>query len=184
MSEGNNRAAPPPPAQPPSSAPSAPSDTGQAPVFQLQRVYLKDASLELPHAPQIFLEQDPPQVEVQLDVAHSMVVEGIYEVTVRVTTTARIKGRTLFLVESKQAGIFEIRMVPPDQLEPILGVVCPGIVYPYLRANVADLLNRTGLPPMHLAEINFEALYQQRLAQARAQAGADAAAGPALVTRQ
>jgi preprotein translocase subunit SecB len=122
--------------------------------------------------------QEAPQVEVQLDVAHATVVEGIYEVTVRVTTTARVKGKTLFLVEAKQAGIFEIRQVPAEQIDPILGVVCPGIIYPYLRANVADLLNRTGLPPMHLAEINFEALYQQRNAQ-------QAVGGmPAAVTRQ
>jgi len=173
MSEGNSRAASPPMTDP-AAAP-------QAPVFQLQRVYLKDASLELPHAPQIFLEQEAPQVEVQLDVDHTNIVEGIYEVTVRVTTTARIKGKPLFLVEAKQAGIFEIRMVPAEQLDPILGVVCPGIVYPYLRANVADLLNRTGLPPMHLAEINFEALYQQRLAQGRAEA---AAVPAAPLTRQ
>jgi preprotein translocase subunit SecB len=168
MSEGNNAAA----------QPQNPVTSPPGPVFQLQRVYLKDASLELPNAPQIFLEQEAPQVEVQLDVAHATVVEGIYEVTVRVTTTARVKGKTLFLVEAKQAGIFEIRQVPAEQIDPILGVVCPGIIYPYLRANVADLLNRTGLPPMHLAEINFEALYQQRNAQ-------QAVGGmPAAVTRQ
>jgi preprotein translocase subunit SecB len=162
MTDGNNSGA----------SPANPAAAPQGPVFQLQRVYLKDASLELPNAPQIFLEQEAPQVEVQLDVGHSSVVDGIYEVTVRVTTTARVKGKTLFLVEAKQAGIFEIRQVPAQQLDPILGVVCPGIVYPYLRANVADLLNRTGLPPMHLAEINFEALYQQRSAQLQANAAA------------
>ncbi|HUN91499.1 MAG TPA: protein-export chaperone SecB [Burkholderiaceae bacterium] len=169
MSDGNNAA-----------TPAAPTATNpQAPTFQLQRVYLKDASLELPNAPQIFLDQEAPQVEVQLDVGHETVVDGIYEVAVRVTTTARVKGKTLFLVEAKQAGIFEIRQVPAEQLEPILGVVCPGIIYPYLRANVADLLNRTGLPPMHLAEINFEALYQQRSAQLKAAGGT-----PPTETRQ
>ncbi|MCS6944327.1 MAG: protein-export chaperone SecB [Sutterellaceae bacterium] len=136
-----------------------------APVFQLQRVYLKDASLELPHAPTIFLEQEPPQVEVQLEVTHEKVLEGIYEVVVRATTTAKVKDKVLFLVEAKQAGIFELRGIPAAQFDAVVGIVCPNIVYPYLRANVADLVNRTGLPPIHLAEINFEALYQQRLAQ-------------------
>lgn len=145
------------------------------PVFQLQRCYLKDASLELPNAPRIFLEQQAPSVDVQLEVGNSSVLEGIYEVVVRVTATAKVGDKVLFLVEGKQGGIFEIRNVPKEQFEPIVGIVCPNIVYPYLRANVADLISRTGLPPIHLAEINFEALYQQRLAQQQAQAAAPAA---------
>ncbi len=144
-----------------SAAPAA----GNAPVFQLQRIYLKDASLELPHAPKIFLEQEAPQVDVQLEVTNEKVLDGIVEVVVRVTATAKLKDKVLFLVEAKQAGIFEMRGIPDEQVEPIMGIVCPGIIYPYLRANVADLINRTGLPPIHLAEINFESMYQQRLAQ-------------------
>lgn len=153
-----------------SAAPAA----GNAPVFQLQRVYLKDASLELPHAPHIFLEQEAPQVDVQLEVSNEAVVEGIVEVVVRTTVTAKIKDKVLFLVEGKQGGIFEMRGIPNDQFEAVAGIVCPGIVYPYLRANVADLISRTGLPPIHLAEINFEAMFQQRLAQQQA--------NPALIT--
>ncbi|HYB51664.1 MAG TPA: protein-export chaperone SecB [Burkholderiaceae bacterium] len=141
------------------------ASAASAPVFQLQRVYLKDASLEMPNAPQIFLEQGTPQIEVQLDVSHDSVVEGVTEVVVRVTVTARLSEKVLFLVEAKQAGIFELRGIPEPQLAAVLGIVCPGIIYPYLRANVADLLTRTGLPPIHLAEINFEALYQQRAGQ-------------------
>ena len=148
------------------------------PVFQLQRCYLKDASLELPHAPRIFLEQQSPNIDVQLEVSNSSVVEGIYEVVVRVTATAKVGDKTLFLVEGKQGGIFEIRGIPNEQFEPIVGIVCPNIVYPYLRANVADLISRSGLPPIHLAEINFEALYQQRMAQQQAQAAAATAATP------
>lgn len=144
-----------------SAAPAA----GNPPVFQLQRVYLKDASLELPNAPHIFLDQEAPQVDVQLEVGHDSVIEGIVEVVVRTTVTAKIKDKVLFLAEAKQAGIFEMRNIPQEQVDPILGIVCPGIVYPYLRANVADLITRTGLPPIHLAEINFESMYQQRLAQ-------------------
>lgn len=137
----------------------------QAPVFQLQRVYLKDASLEMPNAPKVFLEQDQPVFDVQLEVMSEKVMDPIFEVVVRVTVTAKVKDKVLFLVEGKQAGIFEMRSIPEQQVEPLLNVVCPNIVYPYLRANVADLINRTGLPPVHLAEINFEAVYQQRLAQ-------------------
>lgn len=150
----------------------------QGPVFQLQRCYLKDASLELPNAPRIFLEQQSPNIDVQLEVVNSPVLEGIYEVVVRVTATAKVGDKVLFLVEGKQGGIFEIRGIPNEQLEPIVGIVCPGIVYPYLRANIADLISRTGLPPIHLTEINFEALYQQRQAQQQAQAANVAAATP------
>lgn len=138
----------------------------QAPVFNIQRVYLKDASLELPNAPRIFLEQIPPQVDIALDVGAEPIGEGLWEVTVTSTVTARIEDRVLFLVECKQAGIFQIMNIPADQLDPVLGVVCPGIVYPYLRSSVSDLVSRTGLPPVTLNEINFEVFYQQRL-QAR-----------------
>jgi len=150
--------------QNPSSGGAGPA-TATGPVFQVQRIYLKDASLEMPHAPSIFLEQNPPQVDVQMDVGHEKVADGVYEVVVRVTVTARVMDKVLFLVEAKQAGIFELRGIPGDQFEPVVGIVCPGIVYPYLRANVADLVNRTGLPPIHLTEINFEALYRQKLSQ-------------------
>jgi preprotein translocase subunit SecB len=134
-------------------------------VFTVQRIYLKDASLEMPNAPTIFLEEGAPQVDVQMDIGNEKVADGIHEIAVRVTLTARIKDKVLFLVEAKQAGIFELRGIPADQLDPVLGIVCPGIVFPYLRANVADLITRSGLPPIHLTEINFEALYRQRLAQ-------------------
>jgi preprotein translocase subunit SecB len=162
---------------------TSPTAAATAPVFQVQRVYLKDASLEMPHAPGIFLESENPKVDVQLEVSDAPVIEALHEVVVRVTVTAKVKDKVLFLVEGKQAGIFEIRNVPAEQKPPILGIVCPGIVYPYLRASIADLISRTGLPPIHLAEINFEAFYQQRLAalakqsaQPAATAGANGAA--------
>ena len=124
---------------------------------------MKDASLAVPNAPQIFLEQEAPAVEVQLDVSDTALAEGLYEVTVTATVTTRVRDQVAFLVEIKQGGIFEIRGVPPDQMEPLLGIVCPSIVFPYLRSNVADVVTRAGFPPVHLAEINFEAYYQQRL---------------------
>ena len=140
------------------------------PVFGIQRIYLKDLSLEIPNAPQIFLETQAPSVEIQLDVAAQTLVEGIYESNVTVTVTTKAGDKVAFLVEAKQAGIFEVRNVPAEQLPLILNVVCPNIIYPYLRSNVADVVQRAGFPPIHLAEINFEALYQQRLAQQQEEA--------------
>lgn len=140
----------------------------QTPVFQIQRVYLKEASLEQPNSPAILLEQEQPTVDIQLGVDATPVAEGIFEVGVTATVQTKIKDKTVFLVEAKQAGIFEIRNIPQEQMGPILGVGCPQIVYPYLRGNVADLIQRAGFPPVHLAEINFQGMYEQQQAQAAA----------------
>jgi preprotein translocase subunit SecB len=136
----------------------------------------------MPNAPTVFLESENPKVDVQLEVSDAPVLDALHEVVVRVTVTAKVQDKVLFLVEGKQAGIFEIRNVPAEQKPGIIGILCPGIVYPYLRANIADLITRTGLPPINLAEINFEAFYQQRMAavaQQRAQAAAPAGNGAA-----
>ena len=140
----------------------------QTPVFQIQRVYLKEASLEQPNSPAILLEQEQPTVDIQLGVEATPVAEGIFEVGVTATVQTKIKDKTVFLVEAKQAGIFEIRNIPQEQMGAILGVGCPQIVYPYLRGNVADLVQRAGFPPVHLAEINFQGMYEQQQAQAAA----------------
>ena len=145
------------------------TEQSQAPVFAIQRMYLKDMSLEIPHAPHIFLDTKQPTVEVGLDVSSEQVADGIHESTVTITVTTKAGERVAFLVEAKQAGIFEIRNVPGEQMTMLLNVICPNIIYPYLRANIADAIQRTGFPPIHLAEINFEALYQQRLAQQKEQ---------------
>jgi preprotein translocase subunit SecB len=146
------------------------------PVFQIQRIYLKDLSLEIPHAPHIFLEQTQPTVEVSLDTANDALADGIHEVTVTVTVTTKAADKVVFLTEVKQAGIFELRNIPGDQMELVLNIVCPNTVYPYLRANVADVIQRAGFPPIHLAEINFEVLYQQKVAAAQQEGG-----GPKLI---
>ena len=141
------------------------------PVFNIQRVYLKEASLEQPNSPAILLEQEQPSVEINLGVNAENVAEGVFEITVTATVTSKIADKTVFLAECKQAGIFEIRNVPEDQMAGVIGVACPQIVYPYLRSNVADLIQRGGFPPVHLAEINFQAMYeQQQAAQAAAPA--------------
>ncbi len=139
------------------------------PVFQIQRVYLKDISLEQPNSPAILLDPEQPSVDIQLGVETSPVADGLFEVTVTATVHTKINEKTVFLVEAKQAGIFEVRNVEADQLGSILGIACPQIVYPYLRGNVADVIQRGGFPPVHLAEINFQAMFLQQQADAAAQ---------------
>jgi preprotein translocase subunit SecB len=147
------------------------ADDNQNPVFQIQRMYLKDLSLEQPNSPQILLEQAQPQVDINLGLGAEPIAEGVYEVTVTATVTTKVGDKTLFLVEAKQAGIFEIRNIPPDQLQPIIGIACPGMVYPYLRAIVSDICTRAGFPPVMLAEVNFQAMFEAQQAQAAAQNG-------------
>ena len=144
----------------------------QDPVFNIQRVYLKGASLEQPNSPGILLEQEQPAVDINLGVNAENVAEGVFEVTVTATVTTKIQDKTVFLVECQQAGIFEIRNLPEDQMGGVIGVACPQIVYPYLRGNVADLIQRGGFPPVHLAEINFQAMYQQQQEAAAQDGGA------------
>jgi preprotein translocase subunit SecB len=131
-------------------------------VFNVSRVYMKDLSLELPSAPQIFLEQGQPETNVELGVEAHDLQNGHYEVITSATITTKVNGKVLFLVEGKQGGIFEIRGVPADQMEPLLEIVGAGIVYPYLRANLADMITRASLPPIHLTEVNFQALYEAK----------------------
>jgi preprotein translocase subunit SecB len=143
-------------------------ETSNDPVFQIQRVYLKDVSLEQPNAPQIFLNQGEPTVQIQIDIQFGQLQDGVYEVTVIGEVTTRVEDKVLFLVEAKQSGIFEIRNIPQEQLEPMLAIACPTVLYPYLRSNIADLVGRAGFQPIHLAEVNFHVLYEQRLSQAAA----------------
>ena len=139
------------------------------PVFQIQRVYLKDVSLEQPNSPEILLNQEQPGVDIQLGVEAKPVAEGLFEICVTATVHTKIADKTVFMVEAKQAGIFEIRNMQDEQMSSILGIACPQIVYPYLRSNVADVIQRAGFPPVHLAEINFQAMYdQQQQAQVEA----------------
>ena len=151
--------------QPNSSADKA----SNGPQFNLQRIYLKDLSLEIPDAPSVFLDQAEPRLEFQIDTHEKTLQPGLYEVGVRCTVTCRLGEKTGFLVEAVQAGIFEILGVADDQLALLKGISCPSIVYPYLRANIADVIQRASFPPVHLAELNWDAFYQQRMAQSAAQ---------------
>jgi preprotein translocase subunit SecB len=145
-------------------------DASQAPLFQIQRMYLKDLSLEQPNSPKVLLEQGVPKVDINLALGAETIGDGMYEVTVAATVTTKINDKTLFLVEAKQGGIFEIRNIPEDQLRQILNIACPGIVYPYLRAIVSDICTRAGFPPVVLAEVNFQAMNEAQQAQAQAAA--------------
>ena len=142
------------------------AETNLDPVFQIQRVYLQDMSLEQPNSPQILLNQEQPSVEIQLGVDAKPVAEGLFEITVTATVHTKIEDKTVFLVEAKQAGIFEIRNIQDEQMSSLLGIACPQIIYPYLRSNVADIVQRAGFPPVHLAEINFQAMCEQQQADA------------------
>ena len=135
----------------------------QQPRFSIEKLYVKDLSLEVPNAPQIYLEREGPAIDLQLQSGSKAIGENAYEVFVTVTVTAKSADKTFFLVEAGQAGIFHIEGVAQEDLAPLLSVACPNILYPYLREVVSDLVNRAGFPPVILAPVNFEALYQQRL---------------------
>ena len=142
-------------------------------TFQIEKIYVKDLSLEIPNAPQIFTQQAQPQVEVRLDTAATPFSEGYYEASVSATVTAKVGDKTLFLAEAVQAGIFQMRNVPPDDLRPLLGIACPTILFPYLRETISVLVVRGGFPPVLLAPVSFEALYVQRLQQEQQSGAAD-----------
>jgi preprotein translocase subunit SecB len=134
-------------------------------VFSIDKIYLKDLSLESPGAPQSFLLQETPQVEVGLRSRGEQIQPDVYECVLTVTLTAKVGDKTLFLVEASQAGIFTIRGVPPEQIQPVIAINCPTVLFPYIRETLADAVGRAGFPAVHLAPISFEALYQQQLAQ-------------------
>jgi len=137
----------------------------QQPSFQIEKIYVKDVSLEIPNAPQVFLEAQGPQLEIQVRNEAQQFAEGLYEVTVTVTVTAKAGDKTLFLAEAAQAGIFALRGVPQAEIEPVLAITCPTILYPYARETISDLVTRGGFPPVLLAPVSFEAIYAQRLRQ-------------------
>jgi preprotein translocase subunit SecB len=161
------------------------ADDNATPVFNIQRVYLKDLSLEQPNSPQILLEQAQPQVDIGLALGAEPIADGIYEVTVTATVTTKVNDKTLFLVEAKQAGIFEIRNIPEEQLQPIIAIACPGIVYPYLRAIVSDVCTRAGFPPVILSEVNFQAMFeaqQQQQMGGNGNGNGNGSDGPRIIT--
>ena len=144
-------------------------------AFSIDKIYVKDLSLECPGSPQSFKTAEQPQVEVGLRTRGEQVEPDMYECVLTITLTAKTSDRTLFLVEASQAGLFTIRGLPPEHLQPVIAINCPNVLFPYLRETLADMVGRAGFPPVHLAPINFEALYQQQLAQMQQPAPATAA---------
>ena len=140
------------------------------PVFSIEKIYVKDLSLEVPNEPQVYLEAAQPEIDMQLASEGKQIDDGFFEVALTVTVTAKLPEKTMFLCEVTEAGIFRIENVPADDIEPILGVACPNILFPYARETVSNLVNRAGFPPVLLSPINFEALYMQQRAQ-QAEAG-------------
>ena len=148
----------------------AATETQAVPSFNIEKLYVKDLSVEVPHAPSIFLERESPQVDIDINTEYSAIDKGISEVVLMVTITAKLPGKdkVVFVIEAKQAGIFRVQNIPSEELEPVLEVVCTNIVYPYLRELVTDASVRAGFSPVLMTPVNFDAMYQQRKAQAEA----------------
>ncbi|CAB1367590.1 protein-export chaperone SecB [Denitratisoma oestradiolicum] len=135
----------------------------QQPSFNIEKIFVKDLSLEVPNAPQIFLDNQMPEIQIQLQTRAADIGDGYYESVLTVTVTAKHEEKTYFLVEAGQAGIFQIRNIPAQDMDPLLGIACPNILFPYVRETISDAVGRAGFPPVLLAPVNFEAMYQQRM---------------------
>ncbi len=147
------------------------SEAPVVPTFSIEKIYLKDLSMEVPNAPEVFLETEAPSMEVNFNSAARTVQEAMFEVVLSVTITARIKDKTVFLVEVAQAGVFQIRHVPPDDMGPLLGIACPNTLFPYVRETISTVTSRAGFQPVLLAPMSFENIYQQQVQQLQAQQG-------------
>lgn len=135
----------------------------QQPTFSIEKIFVKDLSLEVPNAPQVFLDNQPPEIQIQLQTQAADIGDGYYETVLTVTVTAKHEDKTYFLVEAGQAGIFQVRNIPAEDMDPLLSIACPNILFPYARETISDAVSRAGFPPVLLAPVNFEAMYQQRL---------------------
>lgn len=132
------------------------------PVFNIEKIYVKDLSVEVPNAPGIFLERDQPQMEMQINTQSGAIEDGIYETVLTITVTAKVKDKTAFMVELHQAGIFRIQNLPQEAMEPALAIGCPNIVFPYAREAISDAVLKAGFPPLLLQPVNFELMYMQQ----------------------
>ena len=133
--------------------------------FSIQQIYTKDLSFESPNSPAIFHEERRPQVEMQLDSKATKLEEGLYEIVLTVTVTAKVEDSTAFLIETQQAGVFLIGEFSEAERAWLLGSNCPGILYPYAREAISSMSIRGGFPPVFLAAVNFDTLYQMQAQQ-------------------
>jgi preprotein translocase subunit SecB len=145
--------------------------TQEAPVFAIEKLYVRDLSVEVPNAPQVYLEREAPSIELQLRTEGKGVGEGLFEVALTVTVTAKHGDKTAFLVEVTQAGIFVLRNIPQENMEPVLAVACPNLLFPYAREAVSSATTHAGFAPVMLQPVNFEQLYIDRQQQAAGQSG-------------
>ena len=166
------------PAQAVNSATDGAAETTQ-PIFNIEKIYLKDMSLECPGAPKVFLQAETPQVEVNVHTAANVVEAGaLYEVVLTTTVTAKLPTSTVFLVEVAQAGLFHIRNLPPQDLDAVLGILCPQTLQPYAREAVSSAIAKAGFPPVVLHHMDFNQVYAQALQEQQVQ-NAQAAGAPA-----
>jgi preprotein translocase subunit SecB len=133
-------------------------------TFSLEKIYIKDSSFEVPDAPQVFLDATSPEVGVQLGINHRQInaAQGLYEVVLVVTVTAKHADKTVFLAEAHQAGLFRISGMPEPELPKVLEIACPNVLLPFVRQAVNNLVESGGFPQLLLNPINFETLYQQK----------------------
>lgn len=139
--------------------------TPNGPQFAIQRIYTKDISFETPNSPEIFTEKWEPQVNVDLHSSGTRLGEGLYEVTLSLTVTAKLADKTAYLAEVKQAGVFTLNGFAEQELGAMLHSFCPNILFPYAREVISDLVSKGSFPQLLLAPINFDALYDQHLQQ-------------------
>ena len=144
---------------------TAAAQENNQPVFNIEKIYVKDLSLEIPHAPQIFLERESPQIDVQLSTQTATIEGDVYEVMITNTVTAKVGEKVMFLIEAKQAGIFRLSNLPSEDMEPALAVMCPNILFPYLREVISSIAVRAGFAPVMLSPVNFDAIYHQHKQQ-------------------
>lgn len=136
--------------------------------FVIQKIYLKDVSFETPNSPHIFTQEWAPNVNIDLNTKSAKLDDGVFEVILSLTITAKSGDNIGFLVEVQQAGIFNIANFEEPELAGMLGSYCPSILFPFAREAVADLVCKGGFPQLLLAPINFDALYMEKLKQGQA----------------
>ncbi|MBF0623686.1 MAG: protein-export chaperone SecB [Magnetococcales bacterium] len=166
------------PTPPPPAPPGGSGNAADQPLFHVEKVYLKDFSFENPNTPEVFQVTKEPKVEFNLETGSTRKGEHHYEVTLHVTTEVKLEERTMFLVDVTYAGLFLVRNVPEQHVPLLLGVDCPGILFPYLRQVVSSTITEGGFKPLVLDPINFAALYQQQARTRQPQQDQGATRGP------
>jgi preprotein translocase subunit SecB len=144
---------------------AAPAEAAAGPAFTIEKIYVKDVSFESPNAPAVFNDNVQPELQLNLNQRVQRLNEQAFEVVLAVTLTCTAAGKTAYVAEVQQAGVFGLVGLDPQAVDVLLGTQCPNILFPYVRALVSDLIQAGGFPPFFLQPINFEALYAETLRQ-------------------